>query len=133
MNRSRWVIALLVAVSVIAACADEPNGVPQRAGTVTLRLTTPNTDDGAVLFDVSGPQVDTALAASSSLRLFTRRVDGSTVVGVVVGVVTSDVLVTLQVPDTSRAAEYTARVLEVADRQNALRASLTGYTLTVMP
>ncbi|HEY7683210.1 MAG TPA: hypothetical protein VH879_11250 [Gemmatimonadales bacterium] len=28
---------------------------------------------------------------------------------------------------------YTARVIEVADRDNALRASLTGYALTVGP
>jgi len=38
---------------------------------------------------------------------------------------------TLHVPDVGAAARYTTTVLEVADRQDALRASLAGYALTV--
>lgn len=132
MSRLRWIFALSAALLAGAACSDDPIGAP-RGGTLTLRLTTPHADDGAVMFDVSGPSIDSALAAGSLLRLFTRRVDGSTVAGVVVGVVSNDAVVTLQVADTGRAAEYTARVLDVADRQNALRASLAGYALTVTP
>jgi hypothetical protein len=127
-------VALLVALSAGVACSDDPIGAPpQRTGTLTLLLTTPHTDDGAVMFEVSGPPVDSVLAANTSLRLFTRRADGSTVVGVAVGVVTGDALVMLHVPDTTRAAEYTARLLDVADRGNVLRASLAGYALSVMP
>jgi hypothetical protein len=99
---------------------------------VTLRLTTPHTDDGAMLFEVSGPPIDSATAANASLQLFTRRVGDSTIVGVVAGVVAGGAVVTLHVPDAGAAAEYTARVLEVADRQNLLRASLAGYALTAI-
>ncbi len=42
-------------------------------------------------------------------------------------------MVTLHVPDVAAAADYTAQVVEVADRQNTLRDSLTGYALTVGP
>jgi hypothetical protein len=50
-----------------------------------------------------------------------------------VGVVANGAVVTLRVPDVGAAAAYTARVVEVADRENALRGSLTGYALTVVP
>jgi acetyltransferase-like isoleucine patch superfamily enzyme len=85
-----------------------------------------------MLFDVSGPPIDSVTASNASLQLFTRRA-GSTIGGAVVGVVANGALVTLHVPDVRTAAGYTARVLEVADRQDALRASLAGYALTVVP
>lgn len=133
MSRMRWILVTMAALSVAAACSDDPTGSVSRAGTVTLRLTTPHADDGAMTFEVSGPPIDSASAANGSLLLFTRRSGGSTMVGVVVGVVTEGAVVTLQVPDVDAAAGYTARVLEVADRQNTLRASPTGYALIVVP
>lgn len=134
MNRMRWILALLATLSLGAGCSDDVTGGGNpRAGTLLLRLTTPRADDGALVFEVSGPPIDSALAANASLRLFTRRVDGVTVVGAVVGAVANGALVTLHVPDVGAAAGYTATVREVANRQDALRATLTGYALTVTP
>jgi hypothetical protein len=96
-----------------------------------VRLTTAHADDGAVLFELSGPPIDSVVAVNASLRLFTRRANDSTIVGAVVGVVANGAVVILQVPDVGAAARYTARIVEVADRDNVLRASLTGYALTV--
>lgn len=81
-------------------------------------------------FQVDGP-VDNVSAANGSLRLFTRRVDGSTVVGVVIGPLANGAIIMLHVPDVSAAEAYTASVREVADLDDALRASLVGYVLTV--
>lgn len=131
MRGSRWTFAMVAALLGAAACSDDSNGPAPQAGTLTLTLTTPQLDDGAMTFEVSGPAIDTALAVDASLRLFTRRVNGSTIVGAVVGALGNGAVVTLQVPDLGAAARYTARVLEVADRQDALRTSLQGYTLTV--
>jgi hypothetical protein len=86
-----------------------------------------------MLFAVSGPPIDSATAGNASLQLFTRRAGSATMVGVVVGELANGAVVTLQVPDVGAAAGYSARVLEIADRQDALRASLTGYTLAVVP
>jgi len=133
MTHSRWIFALAAALLVGAACSDAPTGGATRAGTVIVRLTTPHADDGAVLFEVSGQPIDGATAANASLRLFTRRTGASTLVGVVVGDVAGGAVVTLQVPDVGAAAGYAARVVEVADRQNTLRTSLTGYALTLAP
>ena len=133
MSHSRWTFALL---ALSAACTDAPNtptGGGARPGVVILHLVTPNVDDGAVLFEVSGAPIDSAVAIDASLRLFTRRVGDSTVVGAVVGAVATGAVVRLYVADVVAAAGSTIRVLEVADRQDALRSSLTGYALAVIP
>ncbi len=130
MTRARWAFTM-VATLLSVACSDEstnPGAVP---GTLVVSLTTPRADDGALLFELSGPPIDSATAINSSLRLFTRRESGSTVIGAIVGVLASGAVVTLHVPDVGHAAGYTATVLEVADRQDALRASRTGYALSV--
>lgn len=131
MNRSREILALVAALLLGAACSGEPTASVTQSGTLVLRLTTPNPDDGGVLFQVSGPPIDTAVAVGGSLRLFTRRMNDSTLVAVVVGSVATGAVVRLRVPDRSAAGRYTARVLEVADRRDALRSSLAGYALTV--
>ncbi len=133
MNGSRWIFAMVAALLVAVGCSPDTTGAAARPGTLSLTLTTPHADDGATTFEVSGPPIDSAMAVNASLRLFTRRVDGSTLVGAVVGALGNGTVVTLQVPDTGVADRYTARVIEVADRQDALRASLAGYALTAAP
>ena len=124
----------LAAAFLGAACAGDTtgNGMPAGSGTLIVRLTTTHDDDGAVLFELSGPAIDSVVALNASLQVFTRRANDSTIVGAVVGVVANGAVVTLRVPDVGAAAQYAARVVEVADRQNVLRASLTGYGLTVV-
>jgi hypothetical protein len=132
MNRVRILFAL-VAVVIGAACAGDSTGSggPAGRGTMIVRLTTPHSDDGAILFELSGPLIDSVVAVNASLQSFTRRANDSTIVGAVIGVVVNGTVVTLQVPDVNASALYAARIVEVADRDNVLRASLTGYALTV--
>jgi len=134
MSRSRRTFVMLAALSLGAACSNDPAGSAPgpRAGTLTVRLTTPHGDDGAMTFELRGPAIDTAMVVDPSLRLFTRRESDSRVVGAVVGPLANGAVIRLQVPDVS-AAGYTANVLEVADRQDVLRFSLEGYALTVAP
>jgi hypothetical protein len=131
MNRARRTLVMMAALLAGAACSSDPTGGGPPAGTLILRLATPHADDGALRFEVSGPAIDTVLAVHPALRLFTRRVDGSTIVGAVVGSLADGAVVTLHVPDAGAAAGYTARVIEVADRQDILRTSLAGYALSV--
>ncbi|PYP96696.1 MAG: hypothetical protein DMD34_05020 [Gemmatimonadetes bacterium] len=126
----RWILTA-VAVVAIAACSSDSIGSPQGGGSLVLRLTTPHGDDGALTFELSGPSISTVSAPDASLRLFTRRLDESTVVGVVVGALANGALATLRVQEVSTVSSYSARVLEVADREDGLRASLSGYALSV--
>jgi len=81
-------------------------------------------------FQVNGPSIESA-SVNGLLQLFTLRVNDSTLVGAVIGTLANGAIITLHVPDGSVAAAYTATLREVADREDALRASLAGYALTV--
>lgn len=133
MNGARWIFAVAAALSVAVGCTNDSTSAAPQPGTLSIRLTTPRADDGAMTLEVSGAPIDNATAIDGSLRLFTRQADGARLVAAVVGALGNGAVVTLQVPDVGAAARYTARVLEVADRQNVLRTSLAGYTLTVAP
>jgi hypothetical protein len=80
---------------------------------------------------LSGPRIDSVVAVNASLESFMQRANDSTIVGAVIGVVVNGAVVTLQVPDVNTSALYAGRIVEVADRDNVLRASLTGYALMV--
>lgn len=131
MTRSRRFLALVAVLCLWTACSEEPITAPT-AGALFLHLATPHADDGAVIFVITGPSIDSATVDKSSLRLFTRRSDG-TLAGIVVGAVDAGPIVRLHVPDVDAAAGYRAQVIEVADRQDALRASLVEYAMTVTP
>jgi hypothetical protein len=131
MKRSHRLLALVAVLSLWTACSDEPMSTP-RAGALFLNLATPHADDGAVIFVITGPAIDSATVDKSSLRLFTRRSNG-TLAGIVVGAVGAGPIVRLHVPDVGAAAGYSAQVIEVADRQDALRTSLVEYAMTVTP
>ena len=113
-----------------AACASDPTGEEPPATAALLRLTSPHIDDGALLFTVTGPPIDSATTANAAVRLFLRRVSDTTLVGALVGPVGSGAAVTLHGP--GEPARYVARLLEVADRRSVLRESLIGYALTVV-
>ena len=68
MSRSRWIFEMVAALSVGAACSDNPTSGSARAETLTLRLTTPHADDGAMTFEVSGAPIDGATACPPCSR-----------------------------------------------------------------
>lgn len=132
MSPTRRIVLLLAGLSFGAGCADEPMGVVPPPGTMLLRLATPHGDDGALVFELTGPAIDSATAANNSLRLFTRRVSDSRLLGIVVGGIATGPVVTLHVSGAAApGAPYTARIIEIADRDDRVRASLTGYALSV--
>jgi hypothetical protein len=125
MMRRAWLGLLLVGFAL--GCLD--NGATP--GTLTVRLTSPNTD-GAILFTVSGPAVLRSATAVPGLRLFAEPL--ATVNRfAVTGPVASGTVVMIEVPDISRASAYTATIQQVAATNYQLRPSLVGYSLTVSP
>lgn len=107
-----------------------PAAVP---GTLTARLATPNADDGAILVEISGPAPLADLATPVQAAVVHSRASGNTAHVAVFGSLAAGALVRFSVPDINAAAQYSARVTEVSDRANALRASLTGYQITIAP
>jgi hypothetical protein len=135
-NHTRRILAMAAGLALAAtlACGGDGNAPtgPQgpTAGTLTVSLTTPNNDDGAILLTVSGPDM-TQLASADASLYFRHAQAGTTITAVLVGDVAGGDLVTFHVPDVDAAGSYSATIQQVADRSNALRGSLTGYSLTV--
>lgn len=133
MNRRRRNLLLAAVLMLGAACSTEPVAVrAPEPGILTLRFTTPHSDDGALLFELRGPAIGTATATGGGLQLFTRSADATTLVGAVVGNLATGGIVRFPVPDVATVQDYTVRLIEVADRQNLLRAGLANYALEVL-
>lgn len=129
MKGRLWILAAAALLLDGAACAGDP-GSPAQPGTLRVSLTTPNTDDGAIVFEVSGRAIDTITVMSASYRLFTYRIGSTAVRAVLAGPVAGGTLAILKVPDVGAAASYTATVTEVVDRQNQPQL-LNGYQVQV--
>ena len=142
MNRaSFWAMGLVVLLSAavygckldsITAEDFRPGNTDTNAGTLTVWLTTPHPDDGAIRFTVTGPFVTTPRAASSGHLVFTMQRSPQELDVVVVGDLESEAILILPVRDTEAAASYQVVITEVATRTSALRTDLNGYDTEVL-
>lgn len=129
-----WIILPVIAIS---GCGDGRNGgtgpVDEPvSGALSVVLTTPNTDDGAIIFEAvaNGTTISGVTPLCSDCRLFFEQVSTTHVKGVVTGNLQGGPLVQLSVSDVKRPSSYTVRVVEVASQKFQLR-STTGYRLDV--
>jgi len=133
MTTRTLVLAALCGVGVAAlGCSSTEKPV---AGELQVQLTTPNTDDRAILLRVGGKQTAVTAPAGSNYRVLLAPLAGDTVRVVVIAPqgshLTAGALLSLTVPDTRQVDAYVARVLDVASAAYAQRA-VTGYALTVV-
>ena len=108
MRRQLVPLALL---SLAAACGDGgPTGpagpVP---GVLKIALTTPNADDGALLFTVSGGRISTVDAAAAGYQIYTAQPDTLTTRILVTGDIGAGEVVRIHVPDTRSACSPAMR------------------------
>jgi hypothetical protein len=132
--RSGLVFLLTLAVGSCSneqAGPAEPEGGAPIAGTLAIQLSTPNANDGGVMFTISGGTISSV--SSSGYTIFTAQPGTSIRKVVVVGNVTNGVLVTIGVPDVSLAGQYTAVLEQVAARDTYEQQDLSGYALQVVP
>ena len=131
---TRRAYALLVALagagSMLAVCKDTtpPRPIP---GWLSVRLTTPNGDDGGISFTVTGPAIDSA--RTTHPQIVTRLENGSTLRVIVAGNLSSGVVSEIHVPDTRAAAQYSATIQELAVRTTYAQRATAGYALVVVP
>lgn len=120
--------------AALTACTGDGNGGPPptgpTAGTFAVTLSTPNADDGAIVFRVTGPGITQVTKAVASHYMHFDQ-SGTSLTVVMVGDLADGTLLTFRVPDVSAVSSYSATVLEVADRTNELRGSLGTYGLSV--
>jgi len=124
MRRLAWTLILLGAA---LACERGSS-----AGILKVNLTTPNSGaDRAILFTVTGPGTLRGATPRAGLRLFNQPLRMTNKIALT-GTLSTGTILAIEVPDVSRASEYTATIQQVATPAHQLRA-LTGYFLTVVP
>ncbi|MEO5800113.1 MAG: hypothetical protein ABIZ70_16065 [Gemmatimonadales bacterium] len=127
---------LAAAALVLAACggSSPTSSTPvtpagPTAGWLTIQITTPRTDDGAVQLSVSGPGVDSARIVGY---------DGFSVVGnasadmVVTGAIANGTIAQVHLRDISRTSDLRASVSAAAARGSYALQDLTGYRVVVV-
>lgn len=129
-RHARLLLAVLAPVVVLGTLSCGDDGTGPRAGTLEIRLGTPNAGaDGAILLTVTGPVAPAGVSAPGGLRVFTDSL-GTTTTFAVTGTLPAGAIARLQVEDVGRAGEYAAVIRQVAAADYTLR-PLAGYSLTV--
>ena len=123
--------ALMAAVLTLG-CGGGDGGTGPVAGPLHLTLTSPNSDDGAVMIQVTG-DID-SVAVAAGLNLYQTTPGSSRLKAIITGDLESgSTLLTLYVPDVGEASTYTAEVLQVAAASSWSQRPLAGYGLVIQP
>ncbi len=122
--------ALLVplAVAIVAGCDSGP-----QAGDLTVQLVSPVEDLGALSFSITATEptmIDTVTAACAGCTVFTTRISGSEMRGVVTGDIGPGAVLRVSVSDTKVPEAYVGQVLEASAPDYELVA-ITGMELTI--
>lgn len=121
------------ATILLAACGGEsptgptnptPQPITAVAGVLTLELTSPNTNDGAVQFAVSGPAIDSVRAMGYDG--LTSALPGQAQV-IVTGSVANGTVARVYVHDIAKATEYRAWVVAAAVRSSYQLQDVASY------
>jgi hypothetical protein len=124
--RSRAALFPLL-VAFLVACSDDSNS--PTAGAMNLNLATPNSDDGGLLFTLTGGPVDSVVATGG--RVYSAKVDPNSFRVLIAGNVAAGTIARIYLPDLRRAGEYSATVTQAAARGSYVQRDPAGYTLTL--
>ena len=132
MRTNRWIgLGLSLGLLVTALSCGGDNAVAPRApGSMTVSLTTPNTDDGAVLVALFGPGFTNIRPASASYRVYSLTASPTEIRILVVGDLSTGALLSLDIDDPARIAEYHGTVIQAASRDDIVHTVSTDYDLT---
>ncbi len=117
-----------VSLGLLASCSEraDPTG-----GTLNVTLASPNSDDGAVLFTLSGGPVDSVEAVGYSV--YSARIGDNAVRVVVTGALAAGPVARIRIPDHRQSSGYSAVVNQVAARTTYQQRDSSHYSLTVAP
>lgn len=113
---------VMVALCMLASTACDNSTPPNTAGTLTAVLVSPNGAEGAAILDVAGTVE--SFGADTGITVFTTPSATGTRV-IVVRMTPGELSVRLALEDVSKPP--TVSVVEVADGDDKLRQSLSGY------
>ena len=120
-------LALTLIVAMLACHDDDKTVEPTGPGVLDVVLTTPNTDDGALLLTIDGA-VD-SVQGTAYVTFATASATGARVV--VTGDVAGGVIARLYVPDVTTADQYLPQLVEVAQRGTYALRDPTSYQVNL--
>jgi hypothetical protein len=120
---------MVLCIGLLAGCSDTAS--EPVAGTLQVALTSPFTDDGALLFTITGGRIDSVEAAG--LTIYTSRPDASTLEVILLGNVGSGTIARLNIPDERLASQYSATLSQAAARGTYAQRDPAGYHLDLAP
>ena len=124
-----------LALFALAACSSSSATTtttpppPPTGGWLTLQLSTPRTDDGAVQFSVSGPAIDSVKLVSYDGFA---TIDNGTANLIVTGQVGNGDIARVFVPDLSLTSQYRASIAAAAARGTYALQALDGYRVVLV-
>lgn len=127
-------VAVGLLLGVASACGEgaTPPPVPSSPTALRLDLETPNSDDGAVVLTLRGPDVSNLEAASPAYLAYSRSDSGAREIRlIIVGDLKGGALVTASVAPGHQLSDYSVTIDQVAARSDTLRADLSGYRVSV--
>jgi hypothetical protein len=135
MNARTALCVLAAAIGI--TCTNEstapgtPNSPAPNPTSLVVSLTTPNSDDGAILVTIRGPALATIQSASPDYLVFSNSVSATEARVIVIGDVQRGSVFTVALGGTAPLSDYSASIGQVATRADALRADTIGYRMTL--
>jgi hypothetical protein len=94
-----------------------------------VNLTTPNSDDGAVLFTISGGPVDSVEVDGHSVHW--AHIDPNNLRVIVTGQLHSGVIASIRIADARQLSRYSATINQVAARATYVQRNPASYSLAL--
>jgi tRNA threonylcarbamoyladenosine modification (KEOPS) complex Pcc1 subunit len=129
MNR---VAIIGLSVAAVTACTDRAIAPPVSPTALQVALDSPQSDDGAVVITLHGPDVSDLQSASATYLTYIRASRAGETRVIVAGDLIAGPLLTFTVGAGHRLGEYSATIEQVATRADALREDLSGYGVTIL-
>jgi hypothetical protein len=124
-------VRLISPIALVAGlmCSCSSDSAAPAAATLEVSFTTSATDDGAVLFTVSGGPVDSVEAPG--YRLYTAQTSATSMRVVVAGDLRAGTIARIHIADERKLSQYSATIDQVAGRGSYAQRDPISYSLVV--
>lgn len=123
----RLALGALIGLGLLPGCSSEPAG--PTPGTLDVGLATPNGDDGAVLFTISGGPIDSL--ESVGYRVYSARIDQNTMRVIVIGNVSPGTIARVRIADDRQVSRYSVIINQVAAHSTYAQRDPASYSITL--
>jgi hypothetical protein len=127
-NPARLIVPLAIAAGLVSGCSSDSAGPV--AATLEVSFATSASDDGAVLFTVSGGPVDSVEAPG--YRVYTAETTPTSIRVVVAGDLKGGTIARIHIADASKLPQYSATIDQVAARGSYAQRDPVSYSLVVV-